>query len=212
VSGDPRDTVSSFLHMGSWCAGRIVETLRKNGTDIQRLRAILDFGCGCGRTIRHFRSLTPAELYGSDCNPAQIDWCRRHLVFGRFDVNQVAPPLSYADGRFDLVYAFSVFTHLSPALQIAWIRELWRVLEPRGHLAFSVHGESELRRNPRFRDLAEAGMLVSDNDDAAGTNGCNAYHTLKSVQGHLTDGFELVEYIPADDGQDFYLFRKPSAR
>src|SRR5262245_15136803 len=65
VSGDERDTVATFLHMGGLCAQRIVETLRKHGTDIHDLDAILDFACGCGRTIRHFRSLQRPKLYGT---------------------------------------------------------------------------------------------------------------------------------------------------
>ncbi len=43
------------------------------GVDVSRLTAILDFGCGCGRLIRHWRAATRAELFGSDLNPLLID-------------------------------------------------------------------------------------------------------------------------------------------
>ena len=212
VSGDPRDTVSSFLHMGSLCASRIVETLRKNGTDIHSLHAILDFGCGCGRTIRHFRSLRHPKLYGTDYNQMLIDWCKRNLAFVRFDVNQLQPPLIYPDENFELIYAFSVFTHLPPALQKRWIQELSRTLKPNGYLVISTLGEWALGKRPDLRDLLKAGELVSVNDRVAGTNACSAYHTLRSVQDHLASGLEIVEFIPQGVGQDFYLLRKLSDR
>src|SRR5947207_15905189 len=73
VSGDPKDTKSSFFHMGGLCAQRIVEALKKTGVEIDSCDAILDFGCGCGRTIRHFQTLKKANLYGTDINPTLID-------------------------------------------------------------------------------------------------------------------------------------------
>src|SRR5262245_58993833 len=95
VSGDARDTVASFLGMGRLCARRIVDVLRKHGTDIDRLDAILDFGCGCGRTIRHLRPLRHPTLCGTDYNPLLVEWCSHNLAFARFDVNRLQPPLSY---------------------------------------------------------------------------------------------------------------------
>jgi cyclopropane fatty-acyl-phospholipid synthase-like methyltransferase len=43
--------------------------LQENGTGIQDRAAILDFGCGCGRVIRHRREATGASLHGTDYNP-----------------------------------------------------------------------------------------------------------------------------------------------
>src|SRR5262245_33625093 len=43
VSGDPTYSVVDFLAMGRLCASRIEETLAKNGVDMRKLGAILDF-------------------------------------------------------------------------------------------------------------------------------------------------------------------------
>jgi SAM-dependent methyltransferase len=202
VSGDPNETKSSFFDMGRHCAQRIVEALKKIEVEIDSFDAILDFGCGCGRTIRHFGTLKKAKLYGTDYNPKLIDWCNRNLPFGRFGMNQLHPPLVYSGKAFDLVYAFSVFTHLPESLQLSWMRELSRVLRPAGYLVISTLPLGMLAEGQR------TGQLVVYNESKAGTNACLAYHAFAYVKGKLAKGFEIVEFIEGGGGQDFYLLRK----
>ena len=49
---------------------------------------------------------------------------RRTCRSRRFERNALAPPLAFDDESFDLVYALSVFTHLTAELQLAWRDEL----------------------------------------------------------------------------------------
>ena len=53
-------------------------------------------------------------------------------------MNPLHPPLVYPGEAFDLVYAFSVFTHLPESIQFSWMRELSRVLKAGGYLAIST--------------------------------------------------------------------------
>jgi len=71
-------------------------------------------------------------VHGSDYNPRLVRWCRESLPFADFRVNGLQPPLPYADGELEFVYAISIFTHLTEALQDAWLQELARVLAPGG--------------------------------------------------------------------------------
>src|SRR5215475_12386349 len=105
---------------------------------------MLDFGCGCGRIIRHWRALSGPELYGIDYNPLLIDWCRRNLSFARFIVNRTGIPFSFPEGMFDFIYSISVFTHLTESSQRFLMNELMRILKPGGHLLFTVHGLSRI--------------------------------------------------------------------
>ena len=205
VSGDPNDTKSSFFNIGRACAEQIVEALKKTGVEIDSFDAILDFGCGCGRTIRHFQTLEKPTLYGTDYNPKLIDWCSRNLPFGRFGVNQLHPPLVYPAEAFDLVYAFSVFTHLPESLQFSWMGELSRVLRPAGYLAISTHPLERLAAGQRTGQL-----VVLGDESTAGTNPCATYHAFAYVKEKLAKGFEVVEFIEARSwrSQDFYLLRK----
>src|SRR6202012_1198757 len=104
-------------------------------------RRVLDFGCGCGRTLRWMRDLAPtAALPGAGVDGGAIDWCARHFDFGSFAATQAQPPLPYADDSFDLIYVLSVFTHLPLAAQLAWLAELRRVLAPGGTLLLTFLG------------------------------------------------------------------------
>ena len=98
-------------------------------------RRVLDFGCGSGRVLRHFlREARTGEFWGCDLHEPSIEWVTEnlsppinaHLLNG-------APRLPHPDAHFDLVYAISVFTHITDDWS-AWLPELHRVLKPGGFL------------------------------------------------------------------------------
>lgn len=102
--------------------------------------AVLDFGCGCGRLLRWFRTALPGcRLVGADVRAASVAWCRASLP-GTFLANGTAPPLELADDSVDLAVALSVFSHLSLADDLAWMAELVRVTRPGGLILVSTHG------------------------------------------------------------------------
>jgi len=204
---------SYFLRSGREQAELLRSILREGGTSIEALGSILDWGCGCGRILRHWTGLSPkTRVCGCDINPKAVDWCRSHLDFAEVAVNELAPPLPYPAESFDFVYALSVFTHLSEELQHAWMRECQRVLKPEGYLLFSTMGEyyAALKRltdseRKAFRD----GQLVVLYEGSVGTNVCSVYHPREYVNGTLAAEFEPVLFRPAIFGrQDVYLFRK----
>lgn len=211
VAGTP--DVQWFLHFGQAAAQVILAWLADHGFAAEQTRAILEFGCGCGRVLRHLSHLRGPEIHGTDYNPRMIEWCRRHLTFASFEVNHSAPPLPYPEAGFDLVYSISVFTHLSEPLQLAWINELARILRAGGFLIITTMGESFLAKltaeeKARFRD----GQLVVQYDEVSGLNMCAAYHPRAYVQNTLAAGFEVVDCLPAGSRasmfQDLYLLKK----
>ena len=100
-----------FIEGGRLAAETVRAAAERHGRPVEELEALLDFGCGCGRVLRHWRELSGA-VHGSDADREAVEWCRTHLPFARTAPNDPAPPLAYAEGSFDLVYAFSVLTHL----------------------------------------------------------------------------------------------------
>jgi SAM-dependent methyltransferase len=99
------------------------------------LNAILEFGCGWGRIIRLFtRDVDPPGLWGIDCMSSAIDTCRETNPLARFELTDPFPPTILPANTFDLVYAYSVFSHLSEEAHLAWLGELNRVLKPEGLL------------------------------------------------------------------------------
>lgn len=203
-----------FLGSGRRHAQLIRDSLADAGTPVEELGALLDWGCGCGRVLRHWAGLPDTRVHGCDIDPRMIEWCEENLPFAEVAVTDLAPPLPYESGTFDLMYAFSVFTHLSEPLQHEWIRECFRVLDDGGYLLISTLGEYYLsldRLNASERRAFASGNLVVLYEQSAGTSLCSAYHPSRYVHEKLGADFELVSFRPAgDDGHhDLHLFRKP---
>jgi SAM-dependent methyltransferase len=200
------------FHSGRRAAESISAALERHHVEIDRLRSLLDFGCSYGRVIRHWSHLN-AEVHGCDCNARSIRWCRRNLRFAAFAVNGLEPPLPYSNGRFDLVYALSVFTHLPQRLLVPWMAEMRRVLAPGGHLLLTTHGEAYLSElTPDEQRRFRAGEPVVRNESAAGTNRCGVYFSEACIRNRLAEGFHVVEFLPegarGNPHQDLVLLRK----
>lgn len=203
----------AFFAGGETTARVIDEMLQADGADVRRMKSLLDFGCGCGRVIRHWRPMSAqVALHGTDYNSALIGWCRRNLRFAQFAVNRLKPPLDYPDNAFDLVYAFSIFTHLPADLQEPWIRELVRVTAPGGYVFLTLHGDS-FRQQLSPEELAafDGGELVVRHAQMAGSNMCSAFHPADYIRRVIDRDLRVVEHSPARLGQDALLLRKPLA-
>jgi SAM-dependent methyltransferase len=179
---------------------------------LDQLESVLDFGCGCGRVTRWWSGF-PGTVAGSDVSDAAIEWCRANLPFARFELNALPPPLVFEDESFDLVYALSVFTHLTADLQLAWRDEVRRVLRPGGLLLLTTHGRSYVPRlGDDERARFERGELVVRWGEVAGTNLCSAYHPERYLRDTFADGFAFLELeaegARGNPTQDLVLLRK----
>jgi Methyltransferase domain len=102
--------------------------------------AILDFGCGWGRIIRMLYYFSdPALIYGCDPWDKSIQICRDDRVLGNLAVSDYLPQrLPFERRQFDLVLAFSVFTHLSERAAATALEVLGGALSERGLLAITI--------------------------------------------------------------------------
>jgi SAM-dependent methyltransferase len=100
---------------------------------------ILDFGCGWGRLLRLLLKYVPAErLHGVDPWHRSIDLCREHGIPCRLALSDYIPRSLPFEGPFDLVYAFSVFTHLSEPTARAALATIRRSISERGMLCLTI--------------------------------------------------------------------------
>ncbi|MFB0875122.1 MULTISPECIES: methyltransferase domain-containing protein [unclassified Sphingobium] len=179
---------------------------------------VLEWGCGPGRLIRHMPELLGARagrITGTDYNVATIDWCRAKLPGIDFALNGLAPPLPITDGSVDVVYNFSVFTHLSEAMHHAWIAELRRVLRPGGMLIATTHGDHYryLLTRQAEADAYARGQIVTQRRFEEGKKWYFALHPPAWVRGTLLAGFERVAMVrpdpAADMAQDVWIGFRP---
>lgn len=206
-----------FIETGRRTNEAIRGLLKKHDLKVEQFGAILDFGCGVGRIMRHWSTTKGPSWHGTDYNPALVDWCKGHLKFSEFRVNTLSGELPYEAETFDFVYAFSVFTHLSEPLQFFWINELARVLKPGGYVYFTTHGENYVSTlTPAELKQFRNGQLVIREQQQSGSNFCAVFHPVSYVHDQIAKNFEVVDFIPggehSDTMHDVHLLRKPLAK
>jgi SAM-dependent methyltransferase len=99
-------------------------------------RRVLDAGCGGGRTSAWLVE-QGAEVVGVDVSEELLRLARERLPSATFVRGDLAEPLPFEDGSFDVAVASLVMHYLrdwAPTL-----RELRRVLRPGGVVALSTH-------------------------------------------------------------------------
>jgi len=205
-----------FVNIGKACARDLETALGRIGKTFQSFRDILDFGCGCGRTLSWLRDYSPAcRFHGIDLNPKAISWCRKHMGFADFVVGNPLPPTSYSDNAFDLVYAISVFTHMDEPYQFAWLRELKRITKPHAVLLISVNGESLMRQLPQ----EESAKVTITGFHAKPSRSLtkifpefytNTYHTKEYIANKWSTDFKIHDHIPQgmNDHQDLVVLER----
>jgi SAM-dependent methyltransferase len=104
------------------------------------LHRILDFGCGYGRILRQFKAAFPeARLAACDILPEAVDFCAE--TFGAEPVYAADDPgETQLEGKFDLIWLGSLFTHLDAARWKSLLDLLERALEPEGLMMFTTQG------------------------------------------------------------------------
>jgi SAM-dependent methyltransferase len=205
--------IPGFLESGRRGFDCIRETLERNGTPIPSIKDVLDFGCGCGRVLRHWQGYPDKNIYGSDMNDDLVKEAQRCVPFASISKNPLVGRIAFADHSFDLVYAFSVFTHLDIQEQNAWLGELRRILRPGGILLLSLHGQA-YRKILYGNDLEtfDSGRPVIRHSKYAGGNLCSSFHPESYVRGSMSEGFQIVDVVPqgakGNPPQDLYMLRR----
>jgi hypothetical protein len=102
---------------------------------------ILDFGCGWGRVARFWlREVRPSQIWCIDCMTDAIELLHSTRMPANILKNNPLPPVTGLPESFRLIYAYSVFSHLSEDAALQWIDYFAEHLEPGGHLVFTTMG------------------------------------------------------------------------
>jgi len=134
------------------------DSYNKHVGPIGSCRAVMDFGCGWGRIIRFFmKDIEPQNLFGVDHSQEVIRACQEGNKWCKFAVIDPFPPTLFLDRSFDLVYLYSVFSHLPEEMHWAWLKEFRRLLTPAGMLIATTFPRDFIRDCKTMRDDPQFG-------------------------------------------------------
>jgi SAM-dependent methyltransferase len=148
--------------------------------------SIFDYGCGWGRIIRlMYYFVDPNMIYACDPWDKSIALCEGDGVLANLAISDYLPRILPFEGRkFRVIYAFSVFTHLSERAMSIAMRSLQRVLADDGVLAITVRPQEYWSYDPAVPE-AEGATLAQ-------THASHGFafrpHNRESVEGEVTYG------------------------
>jgi SAM-dependent methyltransferase len=154
---------------------------------------IMDFGCGYGRIFRMmYYYAYPKDLWGVDAWQRSLDICKQDRLPGNFALSERIPDSLPVGGRkFDLIFSFSVFTHLAPKAAAACLAALRRHIDDKGLLVATI-------RPIEFWPYIEKaqGMKVAD--------AMRLEHMSKGFAYHPHGGMEGETYGDSSIAFDFF--------
>jgi SAM-dependent methyltransferase len=201
-----------FTHSGRMSLADLSRALAVIGRSIEEFSDVLEWGCGCGRILRHLPPPPPhRRIYGFDIDQEAISWVSVNLPWVETSRTEGLPPLPYADASFDLIFNHSVMSHLDASYQDAWLGELRRTLRPGGIATLSVHGRhafqmfldtfppESLARTTHAANLHGRGIVFIVTDQWTG-DFPDFYHTsyndVSYIFNHWARFLDVCCYIP----------------
>jgi SAM-dependent methyltransferase len=213
----------------TYYADLVVDSLAQSGVRLEPGMAALDFGCSSGRVVRVLAAAYPElDWHGCDPIPDAIEWASAHLPGITFARSPARPPLAYPDGRFEVVFAISIWSHFAEGAALEWLREMRRILRPGGRLLITTHGEHTVAHTHReglrsLEQLAEVrealfehGIWYAAEFGEAGDHGVvdpewgTAFLSAEWLLAKLTPEWRVAFFRPGrvEANQDLYVLER----
>ena len=173
--------------------------------------SILEFAAGYGRVTRHFPSVFPGpKVMACDIHHEAVDFIR-HIGF---DACQSAhqPSAFRLERTFDVIFAFSFFTHMPRSTWTAWLQALSDHLSDDGIMIFTTHGEvsQALMLAPPLEDDGFFFHTSSEQKDLEAAEYGNTITAFDFVNTQLKrTGLRLVQFKQSGAGHhDVFVVHK----
>lgn len=129
---------------------------------------VLDFGCGWGRLLRlMLYFVPPSRIFGCDAWDTSLKMIRDARIPVRLEKSDALPQtLPFGDTKMDLIYAFSIFTHLSEAGTRACLGAFRRSLAPEGICVITIRPPEYWEMTKSSRPEAATAELLAAHHDA----------------------------------------------
>lgn len=187
--------------------------------------AILDYGCGWGRMLRmlpYFAEVS--NIYGVDPTPESITLCQQHNVPGTYGLIDHLPKELPWKQKFDLIYAYSVFTHMNDESALNAVQLIRKNISPHGLLCITIRPRDYWKANvsggklgksrqenllKQYDDNGYAFLPYSENKHGGPSNWGDTAFSLNYIEEYWND-WKIVMTDTADS-QPFQnlVFLKP---
>lgn len=134
-----REHYHAERHFQYWLSGAYDASLVLKDANLSGSGRILDFGGASGRVARHYAA-QGYETWVCDMNVNHIDWLEQHAPNINAVHTRPFPHFPFEDNYFDVVSAFSVFTHIADS-PLQYLLELRRITKPGGLIYFTIFDE-----------------------------------------------------------------------
>jgi SAM-dependent methyltransferase len=129
-------------------AGGLQKFLRQTGRNPEDL-TLLDFACGYGRITRFLASMFK-EVRCSDLDQSMLDFNRENFEVEGF-LSALSPDgVAWPEDQFDVVFSFSLFTHLPETTWDDWFWCLFDRVKPNGLFVVTTRPATLARRSEGF--------------------------------------------------------------
>lgn len=216
---DKRQAVEDYFRSGQegaafirdllkeWRPRLLLDALQTPGQPL----TMLEFASGYGRVTRHFPSvMEDYKVTACDIHEQAVGFLRG---MGLDAEQSSSVPEDLQLGRqFDVIYAFSFFTHMPRRTWQRWLAALGRHVKPGGLLLFSTHGRLS-QEMMQVRELEADGFFfrpASEQADLPVAEYGNTVTTFEFVAAQLQDmDLRIVQFREAGAGHhDFYILQR----
>jgi SAM-dependent methyltransferase len=147
---------------------------------------VLDFGCGYGRLIRSmYYYVSPDNIFGVDPWDRSVSECVNNGISSNIFLSGYLPKdLPINNRRFELIYAFSVFTHLSSLAAKQALNTLRNYISPNGVLVITIRPVEYWAGNPKVPSETKERMEMAHRS----VGFAFSPHNIKPIEGDVTYG------------------------
>ncbi len=174
-------------------------------------KKILDYGCGHGRICRYIPKLfSPSKFVVTDVWDEAVNFCAEEFKATPFLITD-EKSLSTYNEKSDVIFAYSVFTHLPPSSFKFYISDISKCLEKDGIFLFTTKGEFEQKQvGVSLTDGYSFSVNVIPNETKGrlpGSKYAVMIVTRQFVEKVLNSvGLKLLEHLPDSmTHQDLYI-------